>query len=114
MVSKMLLAAILDSLQDPILVADTGHVVRYLNKAAIEFYEGGESLIGSSLLDCHNERSQQMMIDILAAMQNEGLEEQLITDDEEHRIFMRAVRDADGQVLGYYERYEPPRVKRET
>jgi len=37
-----------------------------------------------------------------------GEEEQLITDNEKHRIYMRAVRGADGCVLGYYERYEPP------
>ncbi len=35
-----------------------------------------------------------------------GEEERLITDNEKHRIYMRAVRGADGQVLGYYERYE--------
>ena len=111
MLEVELLAAILDSLKEPILVADTEHVARYMNRAAVEYYEEGTSLIGRSLLDCHNEQSQTMMIDILAAMQEEGLEEQLITDDEEQRIFMRAVRDAQGRVLGYYERYEPPRVQ---
>ena len=108
MIGASLMAAILDSLKDPILFADTEHVTRYMNKAAIAHYDEGESLIGRSLLDCHNERSQQMMIEILAEM-HEGLEERLITDNEKHRIFMRAVRDTDGQVLGYYERYEPPR-----
>ena len=108
MIDAELMAAILDSLKDPILFADTEHVTRYMNKAAITYYEEGESLIGRSLLDCHNEQSQKMMIDILAAM-HQGLEEQLITDDKEHRIYMRAVRDAGGQVLGYYERYEPPK-----
>lgn len=107
MVSKMLLAAILDSLQEPILVADTRHITRYMNRAAIEFYEEGESLIGRSLLDCHNERSQQMMVEILAEM-HRGLTERLITDNEEHRIYMRVVRGPGGEVLGYYERYEPP------
>jgi PAS domain-containing protein len=102
------MAAILDSLKDPILFADTEHVTRYMNKAAVAHYEQGDDLVGSSLLDCHNERSQQMMIEILAEM-HEGLEERLITDNDEERIFMRAVRDTDGQVLGYYERYEPPR-----
>ena len=43
----------------------------------------------------------------LAAM-HEGLDERLIADNEKHRIYMRAVRDEDGNVLGYYERYEPP------
>lgn len=102
------LAAILDSLKDPVLVADTSHVTRYMNRVAATYYQEGTALLGRSLLDCHNARSQQMMIDILAAMQNDGLEEQLITDNDKHRIYMRAVRDQNGHVLGYYERYEPP------
>jgi PAS domain-containing protein len=113
MVSKALLAAILDSLKEPVLVADTEHVTRYMNRAAIEFYEGGESLIGRSLLECHNERSQQMMVEILAEM-HAGLTERLITDDEENRIYMRVVRGADGKVLGYYERYAPPKSENGT
>jgi len=107
MIDVSLAAAILDSLKDPILFADTDHVTRYMNKAAIAHYDGGETLIGQSLLECHNERSQQMMIEILAEM-HEGLDERLITDSEKHRIYMRAVRDPGGQLLGYYERYEPP------
>lgn len=113
MIDSTLMAAILDSLKDPILVADVEHVTRYMNKAAIAYYDEGEALIGRSLLDCHNERSQQMMIEILAEMHN-GLEERLITDSDEHRIYMRVVRDADGKVLGYYERYEPPRAERDA
>jgi len=108
MVDADFLAAILDSLKDPVLVADPQHVTRYMNRAAIAYYKEGESLIGRSLLDCHQEVSQRMMVDILAAMQSNGLEEQLITDNEKHRIYMRAVRDKAGSVLGYYERYEPP------
>jgi PAS domain-containing protein len=109
MIGPSFMAAILDSLKDPILFADTEHVTRYMNKAAVAHYaEDGEDLIGQSLLNCHNERSRQMMIEILAEM-HEGLEERLITDNEKHRIFMRAVRGTEGQVLGYYERYEPPR-----
>jgi PAS domain-containing protein len=111
MIDAPFLAAILDSLKDPVLVADPQHVTRYMNKAAMAYYDEGAALLGRSLLDCHNDQSQQMMIDILAAMQGDGLEEQLITDNEKHRIYMRAVRDAGGQVLGYYERYEPPSVK---
>jgi PAS domain-containing protein len=108
MIDASFMAAILDSLKDPILVADTDHVTRYMNKAAIAHYDEGENLIGRSLLDCHNELSQQMMKEILAEM-HEGLDERLTTDDEEYRIFMRVVRAPDGEVLGYYERYEPPR-----
>jgi len=46
------MAAVLDSLKDPLLFADTEHVIRYMNKAAIAYYSEGESLLGRSLLDC--------------------------------------------------------------
>ncbi len=98
---------ILDSLVDPVLVADTEHVVVYMNSAAVEHYTGGETLMGTSLLDCHNERSQKMMIEVLAALRD-GEEERLISDDEKRRIYMRAVRDESGKLVGYYERYERP------
>lgn len=107
MIDATLMAAILDSLKDPLLFADTDHIIRYMNRAAVAHYSEGESLIGCSLLDCHNEQSQQQIIEILAAMQA-GEKERLITDNEKHHIYMRAVRGADGQVLGYYERYESP------
>jgi len=99
--------ALLDSMKNPVLFADTEHVIRYMNKSAIAHYEQGETLLGSSLLDCHNEESRHLMIEILAAMRA-GEDERLITDNEEHRIYMRAVRDESGALIGYYERYEPP------
>ena len=107
MTDSELHAAILDSLKNPVLFADTEHIIRYMNKAAIAHYDDGEALIGRSLLACHNDQSQKMIHEILAAM-CQGEEERLITDDEKHRIYMRAVRDAQGTHIGYYERYEPP------
>lgn len=107
MIDKTLMSNILDSLKNPLLMADTEHKIIYMNKAAVAHYEEGEKLLGTSLLDCHNERSNKMIVEIMAEMKG-GLEERLITDDEKHRIYMRAVRDAEGRLLGYYERYEPP------
>jgi DUF438 domain-containing protein len=108
MAAAELLSAILDSVKDPVLFADTGHTTRYMNKAAIAHYKEGTALIGRSLFDCHNERSQAVMREVLIALQS-GEEERLITDNAKHRIYMRAVRDDEGRLLGYYERYEPPR-----
>lgn len=103
--NKTFLEALLNSVKDPILVADTNHIVQYMNKSAIVHYSEGEKLIKTNLLKCHNEESQKMMIEILAEIHN-GLEEKLITDNEKYRIFMRAVRDDKGTLLGYFERYE--------
>lgn len=100
-----LLEAILDSLKDPVLFVDTGHIIRYMNRAAVAYYEEGEALLGRSLLDCHNERSRQIIKEVLAALEA-GEEERLISEEEGRRIYMRAVRDRQGRLLGYYERYE--------
>ena len=104
------LTALLDSLKDPFLFVDPGHTVRYMNKAAVAHYREGAALLGRSLLDCHNADSQRQIVEILAALEA-GEEERLITDNAKHRIFMRAVRDPAGRLLGYYERYEPPTAK---
>jgi hypothetical protein len=105
-----LLATLLDSLKDPFLFADTQHVIRYMNKAAVAHYKEGAALLGYSLFDSHSEASRGRMVEILAAMEA-GEEERLITDNAKSRIYMRAVRDPAGKLLGYYERYEPPTVQ---
>ena len=108
--NKLFFQSLLNSIKDPILFADINHIVQYMNKAGIKYYVEGEELLQSNLLNCHNKESQQMMIEILAEMQT-GLEEKMITDNEKYRIFMRAVRDEKGNLLGYFERYEPPQKK---
>ena len=106
MIDPSLMAAILDSLKSPLLFADTTHVVRYMNKAAIAHYRGGDRLLGTSLLECHNAESQGLIVEILAAME-EGEHERLISESDERRVYMRAVRSPEGKLLGYYEWYEP-------
>ena len=107
MTNAELMTAILDSMKDPVLFADTDHMIRYMNKTAATYYKEGTALLGTSLMDCHNAESQKIMIEVLAALEN-GEDERMITDTEKHRIYMRAVRDGNGRVIGYYERYEPP------
>jgi PAS domain-containing protein len=107
MLDPEFLSAILDSLTAPVLVADTGHVTRYMNAAAIAFYDGGSDLIGRSLLECHNEESRQMMSRILTSMQEAGVDEACISEKPGSKVFMRAVRDRGGSVIGYFERYQP-------
>jgi hypothetical protein len=40
---------------------DTEHAICYMNKAAVAHYKGGEALPGTSVLDCHNERSCEVI-----------------------------------------------------
>lgn len=102
-----LMTAVLGSLKDPFVLVDTDHVIVYMNAAGARNYSkwGGDALIGKSLLECHNERSRRTILEITAAFQT-GEDERLISDKDHRRIYMRAVRAADGTLLGYYERYE--------
>jgi len=102
------LGQLLDSLKDPFVFCDTSHVIRYMNRAAIERYAGKPAEIGRSIFDCHNEESNLQIAQVADSLAL-GEDEVLITDDERHRVYMRAVRDAEGTLLGYYERYEPAR-----
>lgn len=99
--------AILNSLKNPVVFCDMNHIIQYMNKAAIAHYNRGEGLLETNVLDCHNEISQKMMLEIFEEMKN-GLDERLITDNKKYRIYMRAVRNESGALIGYYERYEPP------
>jgi DUF438 domain-containing protein len=100
------LTTLLDSLKDQFVFVDTTHTIRCMNKAALAHYDEGAALIGRSVLDCHNAKSQQVIREVFAALQA-GEDERFLGDDKKHRIYMRAVRDPAGKLLGYYERYEP-------
>ncbi len=102
---EQLLGCLLDSLKDPLLYADGEHVIRYMNAAAVEHFDEGADLLGRSLLDCHNPDSVRKIHEVYEALEA-GEAERLISEDPHRRIYMRAVRDSSGRLLGYYERYE--------
>ena len=107
MIDDGTLKAILDGLKDEVVFVDTEHMIRYMNKAAIEFYKEGVALVGTSLLDCHNEESNKMILEMFDRV-NIGEDEILFSQKEDPWIYFRAVRDSTGELLGYYERYTPP------
>jgi DUF438 domain-containing protein len=102
------LKAILDSMPFSVVFADKGHVIRYANREAGRNFGKWGNLTGQSIFACHNENSGKLIREIWAEFEK-GAEERLITDNEKHRTYMRAVRNAEGVLVGYYERYEPPR-----
>ncbi len=107
MLTDDLLMAFLDSLKDAFVFVDTGHIIRYMNKPACDRYKGRPAEVGRSIFDCHNANSKQVMLAVFDRLK-QGEDEEIITDNEEYRVFMRAVRDRDGNLIGYYERFEPP------
>ena len=103
-----LLESLIDSIGQPVVFVDTDHVVRYVSRTAETHYDmSTDELVGKSIFHCHNPESCRVIREVFSALQD-GEEERLITDNDRHRIWMRAVRAPDGALLGYFERYERP------
>ena len=99
------LTALLDSLPQEVVFADGEHVIRYMNKRALACQKQGAALLGTSLMNCHNEQSQAMIRAIWARLEA-GEEEVLYHDKPGLRMYMRAVRNGEGRLIGYFERRE--------
>ncbi|MFC1619987.1 PAS domain-containing protein [Candidatus Neomarinimicrobiota bacterium] len=108
MIDKTFLTAILNSIDHPVLFVDTDHVIRFSNTAADKYYGklGYSDLLDKSIFDWHNPDSSRIIRQVFQAFLDGEDECYLTTNDDGFRVYMRAVRDADGQLLGYYERYE--------
>lgn len=103
--------SIIDQDTAPIVICDDGHTIIYMNPAAVARYKkrGGENLVGRSILDCHNENSQKMIIDITEGFKANSIEDVFFTyhNKKDNRdVFMVALRDENGEFIGYYEKHE--------
>jgi len=109
MISRETYLAILDTINHPIVFVDTDHVIRYLNKPAMKWYyevRGYSDLIGQSLFDCHTEDSRKHIIALYERLQAGENEIFLKIGKFNEKITVMAVRDKNGALLGYYERFE--------
>jgi DUF438 domain-containing protein len=100
---------ILDSIESPIVFVDNDHIIRYLNKPAkVRYYEkrGHANLIGTSLFDCHKPESNEYIKRIHERLLAGEASIFLKVNKDHERITVVGVRNAAGQLLGYYERFE--------
>ena len=102
-----LLSLILDSWNKPIGFVDTNHEIRFMNKPARRHYSKWGDVVGKSIFHCHNENSREIIEKAYGELVD-GAREVLIVNSGKHRVYMRAVRDEGGALVGYYERYGPP------
>lgn len=100
---------ILDAIPYPIVFVDTEDVIRYMNKRArYHYYEerGYRDLIGKSLFDCHCPESRKMIEEAVEGLRNHGQEIFLKVNVRNERVYITPVRDGDGNLVGYFERFE--------
>lgn len=103
--------SVLEQDRCPVVLCDLSHTIIYMNPAAGKRYakRGGMALVGKSLLDCHSSKSNEM-IKRVAAWFQESREHDLVytfrNDKENKDVYMVALRDGDGTLIGYYEKHE--------
>ena len=103
--------SVIDQDRAAVVICDTEHTIVYMNPAAVQNYanRGGAELVGKSLLACHNERSNEMIRKIVSwfADSKEHIMIHTFYNEKQNKdVYMVALRDEDGELLGYYEKHE--------
>ncbi len=106
-----LFRSVLDQDRAPVVICDLAHTVVYMNPAAIEHYrtQGGGTLLGRSLLSCHSKKAAEMIKRVVTWFAESREHNMLYTfrnPEENKDVYMVALRDGDGRLIGYYEKHE--------
>jgi DUF438 domain-containing protein len=77
-------------------------------KAEYHYYKerGYKDLIGKSIFACHSEKSSEHIKQAFEKFKRNGQEIFLKVNVRNERIYVVPVRDDDGNLIGYWERFE--------
>lgn len=99
--------SVIDSDKAPVVICDLEHTVVYMNPASVAHYH--TNIIGKSIKSCHNADSNKK-IDRVVAWFLESKENNVVftyrNDKENKDVYMVALRDSEGVLIGYYEKHE--------
>lgn len=103
--------SVIDQDRSHIVICDLQHKIIYMNPAATVRYSksGGAQLIGKSLLDCHNAKSGEIINNVITWFEkskNNNIIYTFRNDKENKDVYMVALRDDNGTLIGYYEKHE--------
>lgn len=102
--------SIIDSDIDPVVICSAENKIVYMNPAAVERYakRGGYSLVGKSLLNCHNANSVEKIRAVIGWFEKSPKNNRIFTfhnPKENSDVYMIALRYG-GKLIGYYEKHE--------
>lgn len=103
--------SIIDQDRCAVVICNLAHEIIYMNPTAAARYakRGGAALVGQSLLNCHNAQTGEQ-IKKVAAWFAQSADHNIIytfrNEKENKDVYMVALRDEDGTLIGYYEKHE--------
>lgn len=94
-----------------VVICSLEHEIIYMNPAAMARYAnwGGDRLIGTNLLNCHNAQSNIQIQKVVSWFQESTAHNMVHTfynEKENKDVYMVALREEDGTLIGYYEKHE--------
>ena len=99
--------SVIDSDKAPIVICDLENTVVYMNPASIARYK--VDITGKSIKNCHNAESGEK-IDRVVAWFKESKDNNIVftyhSEKENKDIYMVALRNDKGTLIGYYEKHE--------
>lgn len=99
--------SVLEQDSAPVVICDLEHTVVYMNPSAIKRYHA--DLTGESLKKCHNNEANKK-IDMVIAWFAQSKENNIVytynNEKENKDVYMIALRDDNGELIGYYEKHE--------
>ena len=103
--------SIIDQDRCAVVICNLEHEIIYMNPAAVERYakRGGAALVGKSLMDCHNPQSVEMIRKVVvwfAQSRENNIVYTYYNEKENKDVYMIALRNEDGTLIGYYEKHE--------
>ena len=103
--------SIIDTDRQAVVVCDTEHTIIYMNPSAEKKYEkrGGASLVGRSILDCHSPKSRESILKIVewfSKSKDNNIVHTFYNKNDNIDFYMIALRDENGELIGYYEKHE--------
>lgn len=106
-----LFKSVIDQDTMPVVICDTAHIMVYMNPAAVEHYseQGGRNLIGLHLFDCHSAKTGEVIrnvVDWFAKSKDNNIVHTFYNNRLNKDVYMVALRDDDGNLIGYYEKHE--------
>lgn len=99
--------AVLDTDTAPVVICDTEHIVVYMNPASISRYR--RDLTGKSIRLCHNAQSNEKIDRVIKWFEksaDNNIVHTYYNEKENKDVYMVALRDNSGKLIGYYEKHE--------
>lgn len=94
-----------------VVICNLEHEIIYMNPAAAARYgkRGGASLVGQSIFGCHNKGSEELIRKVTGWFAESVEHNRIYTfrnEKENKDVYMIALRDETGKLIGYYEKHE--------